>query len=162
MRSLLSDAVLLLRDATDAIIETAEKKDHLINHGTAAALEQVVEGLTEKAVGEDKVREYEAGGGGLSYAAIAANAPLSPPQEKEKVEIEVGVEVAKSPFDDPPEVQVDVQATLPGKGEEEEEEDAGAQDPAEEAVPPVPPQKSAEQIKDAFVDRLKEVRGVFP
>ncbi|GAA5982973.1 hypothetical protein JCM11641_006902 [Rhodosporidiobolus odoratus] len=157
LRSLLSDAVLLLRDATDAIIETVEKKDHLINHGTAAALEQVVEGLTEKAVGEDKVREYEAGGGGLSYAAIAAKAPLSPPQETEKVEIEVGVEVAKSPFGDPPEVQVDVQATLPGKGEEEEEEDAGAEDPAEEAVPPVPPQKSAEQIKDAFVDRLKEI-----
>ncbi|GAA5833675.1 hypothetical protein JCM11251_003201 [Rhodosporidiobolus azoricus] len=167
LRSLISDSVLLLRDATDTVIEIAEQRDHYLTHDAADGLKQVVEGVTGKAVGRDKVVEHdEEAGGGLSYAAVAGKTPqLDEPTET----VQVNVEVSTSPLAsrDPPEVKIQLNGEeIPVEQEEYEEEEVEfekAEDPFAGEAPDPPeevpqlPQKSAEQVKDAFVDRLKEI-----
>ncbi|GAA5902489.1 hypothetical protein JCM6882_002766 [Rhodosporidiobolus microsporus] len=161
LRSLLTDSILLVRDAADTVVDVVEKRDHFISPGAGAALHQVVEGVAGKAVGREKVVEHdEKEGGGLSYAAVAGKG-AQPDEPKEKVEVDVEVTTSPLAAREPPDVRIQLngeevpiedEAELEKEDELVEEE---ALDPPEE-VPQVP-QKSAEQVKDAFVDRLKEI-----
>ncbi|GAA5867980.1 hypothetical protein JCM8547_000772 [Rhodosporidiobolus lusitaniae] len=168
LRALLSDLVLLFRDTVDVVIETAEKRDHYLKPGASQALQQLVTGVTEKVVGEGAVEDHDekehSAIGGLSYAAAVAKPP--PQNEEEKVEIDVSVTLppGAAVANDPPEVEIQLNGEVLEHEEEYEPEEEQteaeqeyAPDPPEEAVPPVPPQKSPEQVKDAFVDRLKEI-----
>ncbi|BGP20490.1 hypothetical protein JCM10213_007647 [Rhodosporidiobolus nylandii] len=188
LRSLLTDAFLLLRDTLDVAIETAEKRDHLLKPGAAEALEQVVEGVAEKAVGEEAVREHGERLKGeraerMSYAAVVAAKAAPDPDdggadlevEKVEVDVDVDVEVAAPSTADPPEVEITLnspeQSASPSPFDSPD--DTAAADPPEQPIPlvtsssrstppPVPtppavPEKSAEQLKDAFVDRFKDI-----
>ncbi|GAA6017468.1 hypothetical protein JCM10207_008237 [Rhodosporidiobolus poonsookiae] len=164
LRTLLSDLVLLVRDAADTVIEIAEKKDHLITHGASGALQQLVEGAAEKVVGEERVRVHdgketvdEKEKEGISYAAAAAKAVDLPVAGVDTVDVEISVSPS-STSRDAPDVEIKLNgAELPDVEEEEydEDDDEDAPDPPE--VPPQVPSKSADQVRDAFVDRFKEI-----
>jgi hypothetical protein len=118
-------------------------------------LQQFVTGVTEKAVGEEKVVEHDekAPATAFSYAAVAAKAAKAGEGEADGA-----VSSPSAGRRDPPEVEIQLNGTAVEHEDDEdaEHEDDAVPDPPEEV--PQLPRKSPEQVKDAFMDRFKEVR----